>query len=129
MTDAQGKDVLASMGEHGRRGHFAPLGQSELAQPLRDIASQIGETWRRPGLSTRDHFLAHIGMMSVLNRPHEFREHLVGALNNGLTPEELVEVFLHTARYAGMPTAIDAMLLLLEVLHEEDGSPNIDGGS
>jgi 4-carboxymuconolactone decarboxylase len=61
-------------------------------------------------------------MMSVLNRQHEFREHLVGALNNGLSAEELVEVFLHTARYARMPAAIDAMLLLLEVLEEADSS-------
>jgi 4-carboxymuconolactone decarboxylase len=129
MTETHDRDVLASMGEHGRRGHFAPLSESDLAQPLRDIASQIGETGRRPGLSTRDHFLAHIGMMSVLNRPHEFREHLVGALNNGLTPEELVEVFLHTARYAGMPAAIDAMLLLLEVLQEFDDSSTNNGSS
>jgi 4-carboxymuconolactone decarboxylase len=68
-------------------------------------------------------------MMSVLNRPHEFREHLVGALNNGLNAEELVEVFLHTARYAGMPAAIDAMLLLLEVLQESDDSSANNGRS
>jgi alkylhydroperoxidase/carboxymuconolactone decarboxylase family protein YurZ len=127
MTEASDRDVLARMGEHGRRGHFAPLAESQLAQPLRDVAAQIGETWARPGLSTRDHFLAQIGMMSVLNRQHEFREHIHGALSNGLVAEELVEVFLHTARYAGMPAAIDAMLLLLEVLREAEGDgPNAE---
>lgn len=59
-------------------------------------------------------------MMSVLDRPHEFREHLHGALDNGLKAEEMVEVFLHTARYAGMPAAIDAMLLLLEALEDDE---------
>jgi alkylhydroperoxidase/carboxymuconolactone decarboxylase family protein YurZ len=50
-------------------------------------------------------------------------------LNNGLTPEELVEVVLHTARYAGMPAANDAILSLLEVLQGFDDSSTNNGSS
>jgi alkylhydroperoxidase/carboxymuconolactone decarboxylase family protein YurZ len=103
------------MEAEGARGYFAPIATSPLARPLLDTLS-LHETWERSGLSPREHFLAHVGLMSGLNRPHEFREHLRGALANGVTPEDLVDVFCHTKLYAGMPAAVDAMMLLLEVL-------------
>jgi 4-carboxymuconolactone decarboxylase len=110
--------TFEQMEARGSRGYFAPVASSPLARPLIATMSS-SETWERPGLSTREHFLAHIGMMSALNRPHEFREHIRGALSHGVTPEQLVDVFCHTKLYAGLPAAIDAMMLLLEVLGEE----------
>src|SRR5438132_483455 len=117
MTNAaEGTFKFEDLREQGWAGHFKPIKESELAKPLVDISRlTIQNVWVRPGLTTREHFLCHIGMMAALNRPHELREHLRGALANGVTAEQIVDVILHVACYAGMPAAADAMLLLLEV--------------
>lgn len=117
MSADENASPFERMESAGAAGYFAPIVRSPLARPLLDNLS-LAEIWQRPGLTTREHFLAHVGMMAALNRPAEFREHLRGALVNGVTPEQLVDVFCHTKLYAGMPAAVDAMLLLLEVLGE-----------
>jgi 4-carboxymuconolactone decarboxylase len=60
-------------------------------------------------------------MLTALNRPHEIRLHVRGALNNGLTKEELMEVFMQSAIYCGVPAAFDAMRVAKEVFAEIDG--------
>ena len=60
-------------------------------------------------------------MLTALNRPHELKIHVRGALNNGLTREEIKEVFLQTAIYCGVPAAIDAFRSAAEVFKEIDG--------
>jgi 4-carboxymuconolactone decarboxylase len=60
-------------------------------------------------------------MLTALNRPHEIKLHVRGALNNGLTREELMEVFLQSAIYCGVPAALDAMRVAKEVFAEIDG--------
>ena len=97
--------------------HFAAL-RTPLAAPLREVR-QIAEAWTLPELTTREHFLAHIGLMSVLNRPDEFRAHLWGALNAGIAPADIVAVLVHTKHYAGQPAAVEAMILLDEVLRRQ----------
>ncbi|MEQ8709355.1 MAG: carboxymuconolactone decarboxylase family protein [Rhodospirillales bacterium] len=83
----------------------------EMTKPLVDLVTEIGwgATWGRPGLPKRDRSLINIGMLTALNRPDELRGHLRGALNNGVTREEIVEVILQTAIYCGMPAALDSM--------------------
>lgn len=58
-------------------------------------------------------------MITALNRPHELKLHVRGALNNGLTKDEIREVLLHTAIYCGLPAAIDAFRVAREVFKEE----------
>ncbi len=60
-------------------------------------------------------------MLTALNRPHEITVHVRGALNNGLTREEIIEVFLQTAIYCGIPAAIDSVRIAQALFEEIDG--------
>ncbi|MGI9128024.1 MAG: carboxymuconolactone decarboxylase family protein [Roseomonas sp.] len=74
--------------------------------------------WQRPGLDRRERSLITLAMICALNRPHELRIHLVAALNNGCTAEEISEIFTHSVAYCGFPAAIDALRVAEEVLRE-----------
>jgi len=78
-----------------------------------------GELWSRPGLDRRTRSIINLAMLSALNRPHEVRLHVRGALNNGLTADDIKEVLLQVAIYCGVPAALDAMKVAAEVLKEE----------
>ena len=73
------------------------------------------EIWNRPGLDRRSRSVLNLGMIAALNRPHEFKLHLRGALNNGLTKDELKEVFLQIGVYCGVPAAMDSFRIAKEV--------------
>ena len=91
-----------------------------FTKPLQELVTEYcwGEVWNRPGLSRRDRSLLNLAMLTALNRPHETRLHIVGALNNGLTPEEIREVFLQTAIYCGVPAALDSFGVAKQVFAE-----------
>jgi 4-carboxymuconolactone decarboxylase len=59
-------------------------------------------------------------MLTALNRPHEVKIHLRGALNNGVSREEIVEVLLQTMIYCGVPAAIDSFRIAKEIFAEAD---------
>jgi 4-carboxymuconolactone decarboxylase len=59
-------------------------------------------------------------MISALNRPHEVKMHIKGALNNGLTKDQIQEVLLQVAIYCGVPAAVDSFRLAREVFQELD---------
>lgn len=82
-----------------------------------------GETWTRPGLSRHTRSLLTIGMMVALNRPDEFRLHVRAAFNNGVTRDEIREVLLHSAIYAGVPAANSAFHWAEEVFAQMDAQP------
>jgi 4-carboxymuconolactone decarboxylase len=65
--------------------------------------------------------MLNLAMLTALNRPHEIKMHVRGALNNGLTRAEISEVFLQTAIYCGVPAAIDSFRTAKEVFAELDG--------
>jgi 4-carboxymuconolactone decarboxylase len=75
--------------------------------------------WTRPVFDPRQRSLITLAMLCALNRPHELRIHLVAALNNGCTPEEIAEVFTHSVAYCGFPASIDALRTAEEVLREQ----------
>ena len=76
------------------------------------------DIWNRPGLDKRSRSILNLGMIAALNRPHELRLHVRGAVNNGLTREELREICLQVACYCGFPAALDTQRIVLEVLAE-----------
>ncbi|SCC94276.1 4-carboxymuconolactone decarboxylase [Thiomonas sp. X19] len=89
----------------------------------RDLQSLVteyawGEIWSRPGLSRRDRSLLNLGMLTALNRPHELKLHIRGALTNGVTRDEIKEVFLQAVVYCGAPAAIDSFRIAREVFKE-----------
>ncbi len=86
--------------------------------------SAFGGVWARPALATRDRSLVTVAQLAALGKMGELRGHLAGALNVGLTREELMEVLMQTAVYAGVPAANEAMQVAAEVL----GVPSDDEG-
>jgi 4-carboxymuconolactone decarboxylase len=79
-----------------------------------------GDVWRRPGLDRRARSMITLTALTALGRENEIEMHVRGALRNGLTPEEIGEVLLHTAIYAGVPAANAAFAIAQRVLAEDD---------
>jgi len=77
-----------------------------------------GTLWSRPGLPLKIRSLVTLGMITALNRPDELRGHIRGALNNGATKEEIMEVFHHASGYCGMPAANGSVRIGVEVFRE-----------
>jgi 4-carboxymuconolactone decarboxylase len=97
------------------------LGQAdEFSWPIQTLTTEYvwDEIWNRPGLDRRSRSLLNLGMIAALNRPHELKVHVRGAINNGVTKAELQEVLLQIAAYCGMPAALDSFRLAKEVLKE-----------
>ena len=67
-----------------------------------------GALWTRPGLDRRTRSIVNLAMLGALNRPHELKLHVKGALKNGLTKDEIKEILLQVAVYCGIPSGIDA---------------------
>jgi 4-carboxymuconolactone decarboxylase len=77
-----------------------------------------GDVWNRPGLERKSRSLLNLAMLTALNRPHELKLHVRGAINNGVTKDEIKEVFLQAGIYCGVPAAIDAFRVAAEVFKE-----------
>lgn len=77
-----------------------------------------GTIWSRPGLPLKVRSLVTLGMLTALNRPDEIKGHIAGALNNGATPDEIIEVFVHAAGYCGFPASNGAVRLAVDVFGE-----------
>jgi 4-carboxymuconolactone decarboxylase len=98
---------------------------NDFNRPLQELVTQYcwGEVWGRPGLERKTRSLLNLAMLSALNRPHEVKMHIKGALNNGVTKDEIKEVFLQVAIYCGVPAAVDSFRLAKEVFDELDAKP------
>jgi 4-carboxymuconolactone decarboxylase len=96
----------------------------EFNRPLQELVTEYGwgAVWSRPGLSRKMRSLLTLGMLTALNRPHEVRLHLKGALNNGCSKEEIMEALLQAAIYCGVPAAMDSFRLAREVFDEIERS-------
>jgi 4-carboxymuconolactone decarboxylase len=82
-----------------------------------------GELWTRPGLSRHSRSLLTVALMAALNRTDEFKLHVRAAFNNGVTRDEIKEVLMHCAIYAGVPAANTAFHLAEEVFAQIDQAP------
>lgn len=91
-------------------------GVTDLTATLQRMVTEWawGDIWQRPGLSNQERSMLNIGMLTALNRPHELRAHVRGALRNGVSEEKIVEVILQTAIYCGFPAALDSMRTVSE---------------
>ena len=90
-------------------------------------AHLFGEVWARPGLSLRDRELITVSVIAALGRERQLRLHLRGALNAGLTREELIEDFMHLAYYAGYPAGFTALAIAKEVFDAVDAEAAATG--
>jgi 4-carboxymuconolactone decarboxylase len=92
----------------------------EFNRPMQELVTQYcwGDVWNRPGLDRRTRSLLNLAMLTALNRPHELKLHVRGALRNGVTKDEIREVFLQASIYCGVPAAIDSFRNAREVFKE-----------
>src|SRR3954469_14162050 len=88
----------------------------DFSKPLQDLLTEYcwGNVWGREGLPRKTRSMLNLAMIPILNRPHELKAHIKGALNNGVTKEEITEIFLQVAIYAGVPAAVDAFRIARE---------------
>ena len=93
-------------------------GRTPFNEEFQDLLTRYawGEIWTRPGLDRRTRSCITIAMLVALNREEELVIHLRGALNNGVSREEIKEVLLQTAIYCGLPAANSAFRIAGEVL-------------
>ncbi len=81
-----------------------------------------GVVWTRPGLPLKTRSMLNLSMLTALNRPHEFELHLRGAINNGVTKDEVKEILFQAAIYCGWPAAIDSFRIATRVFDEIETS-------
>lgn len=93
----------------------------EFTGPLQDLVTTYcwGAVWTREGLPRKTRSLLNLVMLAVLNRPHELKIHVRGALRNGCTHVEIREALLQAGIYGGVPAAVDAFRVAKEVFAEE----------
>jgi 4-carboxymuconolactone decarboxylase len=96
----------------------------EFNQPFQELITEYawGAVWARPGLDRRTRSLLNLAMLTALNRPHELELHVRAALRNGVSREEIREVFLQTAIYAGVPAANESFRIARKVFAEVDAA-------
>jgi 4-carboxymuconolactone decarboxylase len=92
----------------------------DFSRPLQELVTEYcwGTVWGRPGLDRKTRSLLNLAMLTALNRPHEVKLHLKGALNNGCSKNDIMEVFLQTAIYCGIPAAVDSFRMAKEIFQE-----------
>ena len=93
----------------------------DFSRPMQELVTEYcwGEIWTQPELPKKTRSLINIAMISALNRPHELKLHVRGALRNGCSKEEIRSVLMQVAIYCGVPAAIDGLRVAREVLKEE----------
>jgi len=93
----------------------------DFTRPMQELVTETawGQVWSRPGLDRRTRSMLNLAMLTALNRPHELRVHVRGALRNGVTREEIREIFLHTSQYCGWPATLDSFRTAKEIFAEE----------
>ena len=79
-----------------------------------------GALWTRPGVDRRTRSIVNLSMIAALNRPHELKLHVKAALKNGLSKDEIKEIFLQVAVYAGVPAGIDSFRIAREAFKEAE---------
>ncbi len=88
--------------------------------PLQELVTEYcwNEIWNRPGLDRKTRSIVNLAMLTALNRPHELKLHVKGAINNGLSKDEIAEIFLQSAIYCGVPAAIESFRTAKDVFKE-----------
>ena len=94
----------------------------DFNRPLQELVTEYcwGAVWGREELPRKTRSMLNLAMLAALNRPHELKMHINGALRNGVTREEIREVLLQVAIYCGVPAAVDSFRIAREVLAQTD---------
>jgi 4-carboxymuconolactone decarboxylase len=92
----------------------------DFNRPLQELVTEYcwGAVWGRDTLDKKTRSMLNLAMLAALNRPHELKMHVKGALRNGVTKDEIREVLLQVVIYAGVPAGVDAFRLAREAMQE-----------
>jgi 4-carboxymuconolactone decarboxylase len=133
MQGKQGNAMDKKMHDKGLEVRKAVLGEAyvnnalknvdDFNRPFQEMLNEYcwGTVWGREELPRKTRSMLNIAMIAILNRQHEFRAHLKGALTNGVTRDEIREILMQVAIYGGMPAAVDSFRIAREVFAEIDG--------
>jgi 4-carboxymuconolactone decarboxylase len=130
-TEFSGDDALFERGMEIRKAILgnayvekAMSSADDFNMPMQRLTTEYcwGGVWGRDDIPRKVRSLLNLAMISALNRPHELKMHLAGALRNGVTREEIREVFLQVAIYCGVPAGVDSFRLAREVFAEQAAS-------
>ncbi|MFN0317519.1 MAG: carboxymuconolactone decarboxylase family protein [Burkholderiales bacterium] len=96
----------------------------DFNMPLQELVTEYcwGAIWGREELPKKTRSMLNLAMLSALNRPHELKMHLGGALRNGVTKTEIREILLQVAIYCGVPAGVDAFRVARETFAELDAT-------
>ena len=99
----------------------ATANATDFSRPFQEFITRSawGEAWTRDGLDRKTRSCITLAVLTALRAENEIPMHVRAALRNGLTPDEIAEVLLHTAVYAGVPAANTAFGVLRRVLAEQ----------
>ena len=97
-------------------------GADEFMGPLQDYLTEHawGAVWTREGLSPKQRSMLNLAILTAINRPGELELHIRGAINNGVTREEMREIFLHCGAYCGAPAALESFKIAQKVFKQID---------
>jgi 4-carboxymuconolactone decarboxylase len=92
----------------------------DFNRPMQELVTEYcwGAVWGRDTLDKKTRSMLNLAMLSALNRPHELKMHVKGALRNGVTKNEIREVFLQVAIYAGVPAGVDSFRIARAAFEE-----------
>ena len=102
----------------------AIAGTTPETAAFQDFATRYawGDIWARPGLTRRERSIATLASLTTGGHENEIAMHVRAARRNGLTRDEIAEVLLHTALYAGLPASNSALAIMRAVFAEQDGA-------
>jgi 4-carboxymuconolactone decarboxylase len=92
----------------------------DFNRPMQELTTEYcwGAVWGREGLPKKTRSMLNLAMLSALNRPHELKMHIKGALTNGCSKDEIREVLLQVAIYCGIPAGVDSFRIAREAFAE-----------
>lgn len=93
----------------------------DFNRPFQEFVTEYcwGAIWGREGLPRKTRSMLNLALLCALNRPHELKLHIGGAIRNGVTIEEIQEVFMQVAVYVGVPAAVDGFRVARELFAEQ----------
>lgn len=109
------------MGEKYVNESLANAQDDDFMRPLQQFLTESawGTVWVRDGLSLKMRSMLNLAILTAINRPHELKLHVRGAINNGVTKEEMCEIFLHCGVYCGAPAALESFKIAQAVFKED----------
>lgn len=92
----------------------------DFNRPMQELVTEYcwGAVWGREGLPKKTRSMLNLAMIATLNRPHELKMHVKGALVNGVSKDEIREIFMQVAIYAGVPAGVDSFRIAREAFAE-----------